>query len=213
MPETVQDANLFRGLTKHEANSALGSARRAELEGQCWLENYTSAEECIAVVTSGCVGLRPIGDDADGKAEILPRNAPAIVDLSRTEGFEVGHWLADKSTVYFFTAGGLERAFAASSLFALNFVDILHAQYSAAMLFFDEADRGGLRRLSTSLLARADRNATRDWMLCVTQSELAIETGLSRQWVNRLLKRLESRGIAELGRGQVLLRAPGRLSE
>ncbi|WP_182585810.1 Crp/Fnr family transcriptional regulator [Aminobacter ciceronei] len=200
-------------MAEQEMILVVRSARRAELKGQCWLQNYASAGELIAIVTSGCIGLRPVVDDLDSRLEILSRNAPAIVDLTESHEVAVGHWLVDASTVYFYTEGDLEAAFECSARFACNFVDILRAQYSAVMLLLDDTDRDGLRRLGASLLARAERSATKDQKLRVTQSQLASETGLSRQWVNRLLKRLERKGIAELGRGHVQLRAPGRLLE
>lgn len=211
MSERVQDSRLFKCMAEREMFSVLDSARWARLNGQCWLENHASADELIAIVTSGCIGLRPVIDDLDGRLEILPHNAPAIVDLGGGHEGKAGHWLIDPSTVYFYTAGDLEAAFAISPRFACNFIDILRTQYSAAMLLLEDSDRDGVRRLGASLLARAKRNAGGDQKLRVTQSQLANETGLSRQWVNQLLKRLERRGIAELGRGHVLLRAPGRL--
>ncbi|MEM9792864.1 MAG: helix-turn-helix domain-containing protein, partial [Pseudomonadota bacterium] len=101
-------------------------------------------------------------------------------------------------------------AFATSPKFASNLVAVLHDQATHSLQYTTSND-DGLRRLSASLLSRSTPSGDRKRQVVATQSQLAAETGLSRQWVNRLLKELEKRGLAECGRGHIVLHSPSRL--
>jgi CRP-like cAMP-binding protein len=110
-----------------------------------------------------------------------------------------------------FTPKTLQRAFAVSPRFASNLFSVLQDQARYQQRYATQV-QDGLSRLSASLLSRSSAMGQDQHCVVVTQAQLATETGLSRQWVNRLLKELESKGIAQRRRGRIVLHAPSRLS-
>lgn len=214
MTDRLHEGALCQDLSWREWVSILDLGRRVVVDGQSWLETSCAHEECTAVFLSGCVGLRPIPEDVYDGREIVLRAAPAIIDLSHADdpsaGHGAGHWIVELASVHLYTRDRLQKAFETSPRFASNFVRLLNSQSRFAIRALSRSD-SGLRRLSSSLLSRVDEGATSSQKLVVTQSQLAIETGLSRQWVNRLLRQLERQGIVEMGRGHVLLHAPAAL--
>jgi len=204
---------LCKDLPLQSWNVILELGREANLSGQCWLETYNSPDETIAMLLSGHIGLRPISGSIDENQDILLRAAPIIIDLPDDPDSGYGHWLVDDARVYFYTQSALSHAFSKAPQFALNVVLVLQAQQSAAIMALKNPNRNGLKRLATSLLARLDELNNEQKILFVTQAELAAETGLSRQWVNYLLKQLEKKGIAKPGRGQIFLSSASRLEK
>lgn len=214
MTDRLHEGALCQDLSWREWVSILDLGRRVVVDGQSWLETSCAHEECTAVFLSGCVGLRPIPEDVYDGREIILRTAPAIIDLSNADDPSAehwaGHWIVEPASVHFYTHDRLQKAFEKSPRFASNFVHLLNSQSRFAIRLLSRSD-SGLRRLSISLLSRVEDGATSSQKLVVTQSQLAIETGLSRQWVNRLLRQLERQGIAEMRRGHLLLHTPAAL--
>ncbi|MCZ4352760.1 helix-turn-helix domain-containing protein [Roseovarius aestuarii] len=184
--------------------------RHVTTTSSAWLETHSRPDETTAVFLSGRVGLRPISGDVDQGHDILARAAPAIINMSDANISSEAHWIVDASSIYFFTPAQLLTAFKSSAQFALTFMQILQRQAAMAMCSHNQSDCGS-KKLAASLLARLEGGQPVGQKVYVTQAQLATETGLSRQWVNRLLKQFERQGIAELGRGHVFLRAPSKL--
>ena len=212
MTDQLHEGLLCKDMSWQEWDAVLDIGRPVTLNGQCWLETYSNTEEIVGVLISGMISLLPISEDIEEKQEITLQGAPAVIDLVGSHLLDSGHWLAEQSSIYFYTHSTLSRAFSISPTFAFNFVRLLQAQNNTVLSAIGNSDRKGLRRLATSLLTRLDRLNGESQRLNVTQSQLATETGLSRQWVNHLLKHLECQNIATRGRGYIFLRAPARLA-
>lgn len=208
-----EGGRLCKGLARRQWTTVLGCGRRKRLVGQCWLETYTEAGEIFSIILNGHVGLRPVSPDMDGKQQVHLGTPPTIVQLSSEAEPSRCHWVADRADVYFYSQSALLAAFAYVPGFACNFMEILCAQHATVIESLGDPAPLGVRRLAQSLLARADRDDGQHPKVWVTQAELASETGLSRQWVNRLLRGLEKQGIAQLGRGYVVLCSPATLQD
>lgn len=210
MRNTHHIGSLCHAMPSRDWNAVLGLGRHVEIPSSSWLESHSKSGEHTAVFLSGRVGLRSVHEDEDTNEDIVPYPAPAILTLSGDEHCTDAHWVLVRSTVCFFTHTNLKQAFGVSSQFASNFVAALQQQTRHHVSSATQAENG-LDRLSASLLSRSWTGNGQRRKVQVTQSQLATETGLSRQWVNRLLKQLEHQGIAECGRGHILLHAPARL--
>ncbi|MEO9778627.1 MAG: helix-turn-helix domain-containing protein [Sedimentitalea sp.] len=210
MNRVNQEGTLCQNLAWQNWTEILELGRHVNTTSNAWLEAYSQQDEQTAVFLSGRVGLRPISDDVDDGHDIIAKAAPAIINLSETYTSSEAHWIIEASSIYLFTPLRLMSAFSISAQFAANFMQILQCQTAEVMCSPIHSDCGS-KRLAASLLARLEDGQPAGQKVFVTQAQLATETGLSRQWVNRLLKQFERQGIAELGRGHVLLRAPARL--
>ena len=202
--------SLCQGLPWQEWDAVLVHGRHTRVSGNSWLENSVEEGETTALFLSGRVGLRALREDVDGKEATVPYSAPAVLSLTDEAMVECAHWVLVQSTVCFFTPQRLLSAFTKSPKFASNLVAVLHEQANHSLQHTTSND-DGLRRLSASLLSRSTPSGDHRREVIATQSQLAAETGLSRQWVNRLLKELEKRGIAECGRGHIVLHSPSGL--
>lgn len=202
--------SLCRGLPWQEWDAVLARGRHTTVSSNSWLENVVQDGETTALFLSGRVGLRALREDVDSHEATVPYSAPAVLSLAEDPMLESAHWVLVQSTVCLFTTQKLQSAFATSPTFASNLVAVLQEQATHSLLYSVRND-DGLRRLSASLLSRSTPSGDRKRKVIATQSQLATETGLSRQWVNRLLKELEKQGIAECGRGQIVLHSPSRL--
>lgn len=180
------------------------------VSGSSWLETIAAEGETTALFLSGRVGLRALREDADASDSTIPYSAPAVISLPEDMALERAHWVMVQSAVCLFTSQRLQKAFAASPKFASNLVTVLQDQ-STYHLQCTTRTENGLGRLSSSLLSRSTQSSEHKRKVVVTQSQLAMETGLSRQWVNKLLKELENRGIAERRRGYIILHSLSRL--
>jgi DNA-binding MarR family transcriptional regulator len=205
-----EENDLFVGMSLKSMACVLKLGRRVFAAEQSWLETYCDPGDSIAMFRSGRLGLRPISEDVEDSAGILSWAAPAVISFPNASSASDSHWIVEPSEIYFFDQTQIRRAFEQSSQFATNLMHLQQAQTNFSLGFLGRSDPG-LRRLGTSLLSRLRCRHSDGQRVLVTQSELAIETGLSRQWVNRLLKQLESKGIAKMGRGHVVLRSPSRL--
>ncbi|MFV2092358.1 MAG: Crp/Fnr family transcriptional regulator [Hyphomicrobiales bacterium] len=226
-PETVTQGRLCQGLNWRQWNAVLGCGRRQQLAGQCWLETFTNAGEVFALLLKGRVSRRPASPDQGDKIPAQLSSAPAIIELSTQPdtgpcsldagqcNWDAGqcNWVGDLAEVYFYNQSTLREAFDCAPGFALNFVEVLCAQHSRVTQTFGDPAPMGVARLANSLLAHAGQDQATNSRVWITQAELACETGLSRQWVNRLLRGLEKRGIARLGRGYVELCLPDMLHQ
>lgn len=202
--------SLCRGLPWQEWDAVLAHGRYTTVPSSSWLENVVEAGETTALFLSGRVGLRALREDFDSNEATVPYSAPAVLSLADGSMLERAHWVLVQSTVCLFTRKRLLSAFAASPTFASNLVAVLQDQATHSLQYNMRND-DGLRRLSASLLSRSTPSGDCKREVIATQSQLATETGLSRQWVNRLLKELEKRGIAECGRGHIVLHSPSWL--
>ena len=196
--------SLCQGLPWQNWDAVLAHGRYTCVPGNSWLENAMEEGETTVLFLSGRVGLRALPEDVCGKEATVPYSAPAVLSLADGSMLESAHWVLAQSTVCFFTPQRLLSAFATAPKFASNLVAVLHDQATHSLQYTTRND-DGLRRLTASLLARSTPSGDRKREVIATQSQLATETGLSRQWVNRLLKELETRGIAECGRGHIVL--------
>lgn len=212
MDDCRETNSLCQGLSWREWDKALGFGRHTGVPPCTWLEAFSRDDETTAIFLSGRVGLRAIHECEDVDGDVVPFAAPAVLSLCVDRTNTHAHWVLSQSTVCFFTAKSLQASFAASAGFACNFVDVLQRQMRHHLDHLSQAE-DGLSRLSASLLSRCQQTAHLQRKVHVTQSELAMETGLSRQWVNQLLRQLEHQGIAQRGRGCVVLNAPARLAE
>lgn len=194
-----------------QRDGVLSCGRRARLRAQCWLETYSEDNEVFALVVEGRVGLRPAPPDGEERRDPCLRSAPIIVRLGPPSDPHYGHWIPDAADVYFYTWTGLENAFRMAPVFACEIIDLWTRQYAAVMAAGGRRSDQGLARLIHSLVVRAGTAEEMPAKLSVTQLELAFETGLSRQWVNHLLRQLEQRGVARTGRGYVVLRSAAAL--
>lgn len=205
-----EESDLFVGMTRRSLAAVLEHGRRVLAVEHSWLETYCNPGDVTAVFLSGRLGLRPISEDVEDGTGIISWAAPAVISFPRVSHANDGHWIVEVSEIYMFDQTKLKRAFDCSSQFAANLMHLQQAQTNFSLGYLRRSDPG-LRRLGTSLLSRLRCRHSGGQRVLVTQSELAIETGLSRQWVNRLLKQLERKGIAKMGRGHVLLHSPSRL--
>ncbi len=199
--------SLCHGLPWQEWDAVLANGRHTTVSSNSWLETVVEEGETIALFLSGRVGLRPLREDVEGNETTIPYSAPAVLSLSEDLEHESAHWVLVQSTVCLFTSQKLQTAFAASPRFASNLVTVLQDQTKHHLRCSSKTE-DGLGRLSASLLSRSKLSGEQKTRVKVTQSQLATETGLSRQWVNKLLKELEKRGFAERKRGHVVLLNP-----
>lgn len=202
--------SLCQGLPWQEWDAVLAYGRHTTVSGNAWLENVVEDGETTALFLSGRVGLRALREDVDSSETTVPYAAPAVLSLADDPMPERAHWVLVQSTVCLFTPQKLLSAFATSPAFARNLVAVLQDQTTHSLHYTMKND-DGLRRLSASLLSRSTPSGDCKRKVIATQSQLATETGLSRQWVNRLLKELERRGIAECRRGHIVLHSPSGL--
>ncbi len=211
----VDKTSLRHGLEAHQWNTVLSFGRRARINGQCWLETYSQREETFAMVLEGCIGIRPVPTDTDEKWDAKLCHSPAVIRFATDPDPDLYycHWIADRAEVYFYTLSALHKAIASVPSFACNFIEILCCQHEKLCLSYDGEFKTGAKRLCNSLLARAGTRQISPVVVSVTQADLAFDTGLSRQWVNRLLREMEKNGTAKLGRGQVILPSPAALKE
>ncbi|WP_378212883.1 Crp/Fnr family transcriptional regulator [Aquicoccus sp. G2-2] len=210
MTREYHEGVLCQDLPWQEWAAILELGRHVSTTSNVWLEDYSQPDERTAVFLSGRVGLRPISDDVDDGHDIIARAAPVIIDLAEAHTSFEAHWVTEASSICLFAPEQLLSAFSMSPRFAANFMQILQSQTAMAMCSSGRSDCGS-KRLAASLLARLEDGQASGQKLYVTQAQLATETGLSRQWVNRLLKQFERQGFAEIGRGHVLLRTPSKL--
>ena len=207
----ANQGRLCQGLAWRQWAAVLAHGRRKRLAGQCWLETFSNSDEIFAMVLKGHVSVPSPALDRGDKQPAHFIAAPAIIKLSSQPETGPCHWLAGQADVYFYRQAALRAAFVCAPGFAFNFVEALCTQHTMVIETLGDPAPVGVARLAGSLLARSgsdDGECSKVW---ITQAELACETGLSRQWVNRLLRGLEKRGIAQLGRGYVVLSAPARL--
>ena len=199
---------LCKGLPWRQWDTVLGYGRRQKLSGLCWLETYTESGEIFAVFLGGHVGLLPVSPSLENKCQVHLSPAPAIIELPAGPDPDRCHWVADHADVYFYSQPALLAAVALAPAFGCNFIEILCAQQTKVTETLYDPVSMGVRRLARSLLARAGESGGEEEScakVAVTQAELAFESGLSRQWVNRLLRGLEKQGVAQVGRGYVVL--------
>jgi len=209
----VHKTSLRQGLELCQWKAVLSFGRRARFNGQCWLETFSQGEETFALVLDGCVGIRPVPTDTDEKWDAKLCCSPAIIRFAPDPDSYYCHWIADRAEVYFYTLSALHKAIASVPSFACNFIEILCCQQEKLYSNYQGEIKIGVKRLTNSLLARAGNVENSPIVVSVTQADLAFETGLSRQWVNRLLREMEKNGLAKLGRGQVILHSPLALKE
>ncbi len=202
--------SLCQGLSWQEWDAVLAYGRHVTVSSNSWLESFVEEGETTALFLSGCVGLRPLREDVDSNEPTIPRSAPVVLSMPDDMEYESAHWVLVQSTVCLFTSLKLQSALAISPKFAANLVNVLQEQTKYSLLRTTK-DENGLRRLGASLLSRSTPTGQDKRKVVATQSQLAAETGLSRQWVNKLLKELEEMGIAECGRGHIVLHSPSGL--
>lgn len=218
---SIHCGRLSEGLASGQWDAVLTRGRLERLGSCCWLETYSRPADSLAIFLSGRVSLRPLLPEQalDRGMALQLSPAPVVLELSAEPLPSRCHWVSDPAAVCFFSRRALLAAITAAPAFGCNVVGLLSAQQASVAAALGDPTAAGVERLARALLARMPSDAAESregaprTTIEVTQAELAFESGLSRQWVNRLLRGLEAKGIAQVGRGHVVLPSPVLLRE
>jgi len=205
--------SLCNGLERCQWNTVLSFGRRVRINGHSWLESHCEGQEIIAIFLKGCVGMRPVPTDSDEKWDAQISHSPVIIHMTSDPDSFYCHWVADHAEVYFYTSRALLKSIISAPYFACNIIETLCLQQEKLSENNKREVNIGVKRLTNSLLARAGNTENASVVVFATQADLAFETGLSRQWVNHLLREMERKGLAKLGRGRVILSSPSALKK
>lgn len=208
---TGRTLRRWDGLNADQRSGILALGRRVRVDGLTWLETYCEPGDTLAFVLAGRVALRPVSVDVEDRWDMSLASGPVAIRITSDPAFRNGHWVSEASDVTYFDQSALDLAFQRVPAFAGAIVDLLFDQKERLVRDLTEQNVLGMHRLAKALAGRIAGPSDRPVAIRVTQTQLAFESGLSRQWVNRLLSVLERRGIAETGRGRVIVHAPDAL--
>jgi CRP-like cAMP-binding protein len=211
----VPDWPILSPLSADERRQVLALARRRRFQRGEVVVHRDDPADTMHLVQTGCLAVRvltPVGDMAT-LALVGPGEAVGEMGLVRSEHMRT-------ATI---------QALAPTETYALNrqtFADLRREHPAVdAMLVQILADRlaelterlvdalytPAPRRVATLIetLAESYRDASGAATIPLTQEDLASLAGTSRLTVSRVLRGMRERGRIEVGRGRLVVRAPG----
>ena len=211
---------LCDGLAWNEWHQIISRGRQVGLQAKQSLCGHLEPEPHVLVLMSGRVRLSVLCAENGTEQAFGLRNAPAIIEYDEAElpGRRSRHVEAE-SACKFLAYGHPEFAslLTAFPRFAANVAVALLGERRLLLDFISgQLTTAAIGRMARYVLSRLNEGeasqGARLAELRVTQDDLAIHAGVSRVWVNRILRSLADQSIVECSRGRIIVRDRGALN-